>query len=39
MDRIRTRALGDPSDPKAGMVQLYHGGLLETCRSEWGSHF
>ncbi|MPC23234.1 hypothetical protein E2C01_016275 [Portunus trituberculatus] len=26
MDRIRTRALGDPSDPKARMVPLYHGG-------------
>ncbi|MPC74881.1 hypothetical protein E2C01_069260 [Portunus trituberculatus] len=22
---IRTRALGDPSDPKARMVPLYHG--------------
>ncbi|MPD00874.1 hypothetical protein E2C01_096378 [Portunus trituberculatus] len=28
MDRIRTRALGDPSDPKARMVPLYHGGEL-----------
>ncbi|MPC44788.1 hypothetical protein E2C01_038468 [Portunus trituberculatus] len=26
VDRIRTRALGDPSDPKARMVPLYHGG-------------
>ncbi|MPC81927.1 hypothetical protein E2C01_076568 [Portunus trituberculatus] len=26
MERIRTRALGDPSDPKARMVPLYHGG-------------
>ncbi|MPC51890.1 hypothetical protein E2C01_045748 [Portunus trituberculatus] len=26
MDRIRTRALGDPSDPKARMVPMYHGG-------------
>ncbi|MPC53084.1 hypothetical protein E2C01_046967 [Portunus trituberculatus] len=25
MDRIRNRALGDPSDPKARMVPLYHG--------------
>ncbi|MPC63997.1 hypothetical protein E2C01_058106 [Portunus trituberculatus] len=28
MDRIRSRALGDPSDPKARMVPLYHGGPL-----------
>ncbi|MPC58185.1 hypothetical protein E2C01_052180 [Portunus trituberculatus] len=28
MDMIRTRALGDPSDPKARMVPLYHGGPL-----------
>ncbi|MPC49181.1 hypothetical protein E2C01_042976 [Portunus trituberculatus] len=28
VDRIRTRALGDPSDPKARMVPLYHGGLF-----------
>ncbi|MPC78320.1 hypothetical protein E2C01_072804 [Portunus trituberculatus] len=26
MDRIRTRALGDSSDPKLRMVPLYHGG-------------
>ncbi|MPC86175.1 hypothetical protein E2C01_080991 [Portunus trituberculatus] len=26
VDRIRTRALGDPSDLKACMVLLYHGG-------------
>ncbi|MPC77852.1 hypothetical protein E2C01_072321 [Portunus trituberculatus] len=25
MDRIRTLALGDPSDPKAHIVSLYHG--------------
>ncbi|MPD00577.1 hypothetical protein E2C01_096058 [Portunus trituberculatus] len=25
MDRIRTRAFGDPSDPKARMIPLYHG--------------
>ncbi|MPC08818.1 hypothetical protein E2C01_001412 [Portunus trituberculatus] len=25
MDRIRTHALGDPADPKACMVPLYHG--------------
>ncbi|MPC69225.1 hypothetical protein E2C01_063441 [Portunus trituberculatus] len=29
MDRIRTRALGDPSDPEARMVPLYHGGPNE----------
>ncbi|MPC22303.1 hypothetical protein E2C01_015315 [Portunus trituberculatus] len=28
VDSIRTRALGDPSDPKARMVPLYHGGHL-----------
>ncbi|MPD06754.1 hypothetical protein E2C01_102581 [Portunus trituberculatus] len=28
VDRIRTRALGDLSDPKARMVPLYHGGSL-----------
>ncbi|MPC97161.1 hypothetical protein E2C01_092456 [Portunus trituberculatus] len=28
MHRIRTRALGDPSDPKARMVPLYHGVCL-----------
>ncbi|MPC59495.1 hypothetical protein E2C01_053515 [Portunus trituberculatus] len=27
VDRIRTCALGDPSDPKACMVPLYHGGF------------
>ncbi|MPD00545.1 hypothetical protein E2C01_096021 [Portunus trituberculatus] len=27
MDMIRTRALGDLADPKAGMVPLYHSGL------------
>ncbi|MPC71840.1 hypothetical protein E2C01_066130 [Portunus trituberculatus] len=34
VDKIRTRALGDPSDPKARMVQLYHGGphAYSTCR-------
>ncbi|MPD04428.1 hypothetical protein E2C01_100114 [Portunus trituberculatus] len=26
VDRIRTSALGDPSDPTARMVPLYHGG-------------
>ncbi|MPC71750.1 hypothetical protein E2C01_066036 [Portunus trituberculatus] len=26
MDRIKTRARGDPSDPKARMVLLYHCG-------------
>ncbi|MPC21082.1 hypothetical protein E2C01_014055 [Portunus trituberculatus] len=26
VDRIRTRTLGDSSDPKARMVPLYHGG-------------
>ncbi|MPC99474.1 hypothetical protein E2C01_094889 [Portunus trituberculatus] len=26
VDRIRTRALEDPSDPKVRMVTLYHGG-------------
>ncbi|MPC24709.1 hypothetical protein E2C01_017798 [Portunus trituberculatus] len=31
MDRIRTRALGDPSDPKARMVPLYHGGPIMGC--------
>ncbi|MPC57961.1 hypothetical protein E2C01_051953 [Portunus trituberculatus] len=25
MDRIGTRSLGDPSDPKVRMVPLYHG--------------
>ncbi|MPC11042.1 hypothetical protein E2C01_003695 [Portunus trituberculatus] len=29
--RIRTRALGDPSDSKARMVPLYHGGTLSGC--------
>ncbi|MPC51817.1 hypothetical protein E2C01_045671 [Portunus trituberculatus] len=29
VDRIRTRALGDPSNPKARMVSLYHGDLLQ----------
>ncbi|MPD01748.1 hypothetical protein E2C01_097288 [Portunus trituberculatus] len=28
VDRIRTLVLGDPLDPKARMVPLYHGGLL-----------
>ncbi|MPC78954.1 hypothetical protein E2C01_073463 [Portunus trituberculatus] len=28
VDRIRTRALGDPSDPKSRMMPLYHGGHL-----------
>ncbi|MPC23820.1 hypothetical protein E2C01_016885 [Portunus trituberculatus] len=28
VDRIRTRVLGDPSDPKTRMVPLYHGGPL-----------
>ncbi|MPC07560.1 hypothetical protein E2C01_000124 [Portunus trituberculatus] len=28
VDRIQTRALGDPSDPKANIVPLDHGGLL-----------
>ncbi|MPC89439.1 hypothetical protein E2C01_084385 [Portunus trituberculatus] len=28
MDRIRTRALGDPSDPKARVDPLHHGGPL-----------
>ncbi|MPC58503.1 hypothetical protein E2C01_052509 [Portunus trituberculatus] len=28
MDRIRTRALGDPVDPKVRMVPLYHGGII-----------
>ncbi|MPC81809.1 hypothetical protein E2C01_076444 [Portunus trituberculatus] len=32
MDRIRTRALGDPSDPKARMVPLYHGGTQDYLR-------
>ncbi|MPC74769.1 hypothetical protein E2C01_069144 [Portunus trituberculatus] len=32
MDRIRTRALGDPSDPKARMVPLYHGGMTHQQR-------
>ncbi|MPC26217.1 hypothetical protein E2C01_019352 [Portunus trituberculatus] len=35
MDRIRTHALGDPSDPKARMVPLYHGstntGTFKSC--------
>ncbi|MPC91675.1 hypothetical protein E2C01_086729 [Portunus trituberculatus] len=34
--RIRTHALGDPSDPKARMVPLYHGGLISCqVRGAW----
>ncbi|MPC87837.1 hypothetical protein E2C01_082716 [Portunus trituberculatus] len=28
VDRIQSRALGDSADPKARMVPLYHGGLV-----------
>ncbi|MPC07781.1 hypothetical protein E2C01_000348 [Portunus trituberculatus] len=40
VDRIRTRALGDPSDPKVRMVPVYHGGSnykveLDTAQLEW----
>ncbi|MPC72666.1 hypothetical protein E2C01_066978 [Portunus trituberculatus] len=33
VDRIRTRALGDPSEPKARMVPLYHGGPIELLKT------
>ncbi|MPC47338.1 hypothetical protein E2C01_041080 [Portunus trituberculatus] len=37
MDRIRTRVLGDPSDPKARMVPLYHGDpqIISTFENEF----
>ncbi|MPC88315.1 hypothetical protein E2C01_083216 [Portunus trituberculatus] len=30
VDRIPTRVLGDPSEPKARMVPLYHGSLFSS---------
>ncbi|MPC77671.1 Carcinine transporter [Portunus trituberculatus] len=35
VDRIRTIALGDPSDPKARKVPLYHGGLVLPESPRW----
>ncbi|MPC43570.1 hypothetical protein E2C01_037220 [Portunus trituberculatus] len=37
VDRIRTRSLEDPSDPKARMAPLYHGSRLNNAEVPQGS--
>ncbi|MPC58689.1 hypothetical protein E2C01_052696 [Portunus trituberculatus] len=38
MDKIQTLALGDPSDPKARMVPLYHGGSRKRACETWWNY-